>query len=220
MKRTAIILAGVATLGVLAYVGSRLHAQPENGLRQTNATAPVAARPKVAVINLAQAIKKYQKWATFEAEYKAYFKRWEKVFEEKKAEGLKVKAELDKLPAGDPGREGYEKKLKELERAMEDLGQQAKKDLSTYQGEQAVHIYKEVEAAVATYARSNDIEIVMQYSDAVAPADLYSPMNIQRKLQIPACMPMYIAGGVDITDVVANMLNTRLGATAPTGGHQ
>ncbi len=215
MKRTAIILAGVATLGVLAYIGSRLQADPGNGLQQANATAPTAARPKVAVINLALAIKKYQKWATFEAEYKQYYKRWEELFEKKKAEGVKIKADMDKLPAGDSGREAYEKKLKELERAITDMGEDAKKALSKYQGEQAVQIYKEVEAAVAAYARNNDIEVVLQYSDAVAPAELYHPVNIQRKLQ-GACMPMYMAGGVDITDVVASMLNTRLAGGAPT----
>ena len=60
------------------------------------------------------------------------------------------------------------------------------------------------------FARSNDIDMVMHFSDAIAPADIYHPLNIQRKLQSQGCMPMYMQDGMDITIRVTEMLNSRL----------
>jgi hypothetical protein len=62
--------------------------------------------------------------------------------------------------------------------------------------------------------------MVMHYNDAVVPADLYNSVNIERKLQTGACMPMYLAPGMNITDTISAMLNQRLGpapAPAPAG---
>jgi hypothetical protein len=63
--------------------------------------------------------------------------------------------------------------------------------------------------------------MVMHFNDAVASVDLYQPGNVQRKLQTGACMPMYVAPGMDITNTISAMLNQRLGAApAPAPGTQ
>ena len=70
MKRTVAIIAGVVSMGVLAYVGSRLWAQP--------AGQPVApAQTKIAVVNVSKAIKDYDKWKAYREEIRAVAKQYE-----------------------------------------------------------------------------------------------------------------------------------------------
>ena len=223
MKRTVIILTGLATLAATAYVGSQLRAQnqPQSAGRVQQAVATAAAAPlrtRIAVINLQSVIKQYAKWGTFEQTYKDLYGRYNNEFERKKATGVNLKTQLDQAK-DDQAREKIQQQLRALDRDVQDLGEDAKKQLGKLRDEQAVQIYREVEQAVLAYARSYDIEMVLHYSDAVAQADLYQPANVERKIQTLACMPMYMAPGMDITNAVATMLNQRLGATgAPAPG--
>jgi Skp family chaperone for outer membrane proteins len=226
VKKTVISLTAIAALGVTAYVGSRLQAQnqpPNSGqVQQAAATAPTKPlQTHIAIINLQQVIKKYRKWTDFEQSYKGAYGQFNAEYERKKASALEIKSQLDKA-TDDTVRDKLQNQLKTLEREVQDLGERAKKELGKMRDEQAVQIYREVEEAVQVFARAYDIEMVLHYNDAVAPADLYNPMNIQRKLQTGACMPMYFDQRMDITEMVAQMLNQRLGAvpasaTAPSG---
>jgi len=218
VKKTAIGLTALATLGLTTYLGSHLRAQnqqPHAGqVQQTLATAPAAPlRTRIAVINLQQVIKQYQKWANFETSYKNLYGQYNAEFERKKAVGMDLKTQLDKA-ADDPTREKIQLQIKDLERKVQDLGEDAKKQLGKMRDDQAQQIYLEVEQAVQAYARANDIEMVLHFNDAVAQADYYHPLNVQRKLQTGACMPMYVAPGMDITNTISAMLNQRLGATS------
>jgi Skp family chaperone for outer membrane proteins len=224
VKSTAIVLTGVVSLGLIVYAAAQLRAQTQqqyNGaqynnsqynagqVQQATATAPMAPRTKIAVVNLQSVIKQYQKWRDFENGYKSLYDQYNTAFEKKKAQGLELKTQAEKA---DPSqRDDLEQRFKAIEREMQDMGEQAKKQLSRMRDEQAVQIYSEVETAVQAYARANDIEMVMHYNDAIVPADMHNPINIQRKLQTGACMPMYVAPGMDITNTIAQMLNQKLG---------
>jgi Skp family chaperone for outer membrane proteins len=227
VKRTVIIVTAVATLGATAYLGSQLRAQNQQQnpgqVQQTTATAPAAPlKTRIAIINLQQVIKQYQKWTNFEKNYKEAYQYYNAEFEKTKAQGVNLKSQLDKT-TDDAAKEKIQQELKALERHVQDLGEAAKKQLSKMRDEQAVQIYREVEEAVRYYARANDIEMVLHYNDAIVPADLYNSVNVERKLQTGACMPMYYAPGLNITDTIAMMLNQRLSTTAapaaPSGQH-
>jgi Skp family chaperone for outer membrane proteins len=228
VKKTVICLTALATLGVTAYVGSQLRAQNQpqyaGHLQQTTATAPAPTlRTRIAVVNLQQVIKQYRKWNDFEESYKKAYGYYNAEYERKKALALDYKNQLDKA-TDEALRDKLQKQLKDLEREVQDLGETAKKQLSKMRDDAAVQIYREVEQAVDAFARANDIEMVLHFNDAVVAADLYHPANIQRKLQTGACMPMYTAPGMNITDTIALMLNQRLGpaptpAAAPSGQH-
>jgi Skp family chaperone for outer membrane proteins len=224
VKKKIIGLTVLATLAVTGYVSNQLRAQnqqPYSGrVQQTVATStPAPLRTRVAVINLQQVIKQYRKWSDFEETYKKAYGAYQADFERKKAQGLELKNQMEKT-ADEAAKERFQNQLKELDRQVQDLGETAKKYLSKMRDEQAVQIYHEVEQAVEAYARANDIEMVMHFNDAVAQVDLYHPSNIQRKLQTGACMPMYVAPGMNITDTISAMLNQRLGATAAPAGTQ
>jgi Skp family chaperone for outer membrane proteins len=217
VKKTAISLTALATLGLTAYLGSQLRAQnqqPYAGqVQQTVATTQAAPlRTRIAIINLQQVIKQYRKWSDFEQSYKNLYGQYNAEFERKKAVGMDLKNQLEKA-VDDATREKVQQQIKDLERDVQDMGERAKKQLGKMRDDQAQQIYAEVEQAVQAYARANDIEMVMHFNDAVAPADYYHPLNVQRKLQTGACMPMYYAPGLNITDTISAMLNQRLGAT-------
>lgn len=224
MKKTAIGLTALATVGFSCYLGSSLHAQNQpprvSQVQQTVATAPAAPlRTRIAVINLQQVIKQYQKWTNFENSYKSLYSQYNAEFDRKKALGMDLKNQLDKA-TDEATKEKITQQIKELERQVQDLGEDAKKKLGKMRDDQAQQIYLEVEQAVQAYARANDIEMVMHFNDAVTQADYYHPLNIQRKLQTGACMPMYLAPGMDITNTIAAMLNQRLGVTSGTPAGQ
>jgi Skp family chaperone for outer membrane proteins len=219
VKKMVISLTALATLGVTAYVGSQLRAQNQpqysGRVQQTTATVPAPTlRTRIALVNLQQVIKQYRKWNDFEETYKKAYAYYQTEYERKKAAGIDFKNQLDKT-TDEPTRDKLTKQLKDLERDVQDLGETAKKQLSKMRDDAAVQIYHEVEQAVEAYARANDIELVLHFNDAVAPADLYNPRNIERKLQTSGCLPMYTTPGMNITDTIALMLNNRL-APAPT----
>ena len=199
MKRTVTLLAGIAVLGVLGYVSSRLWAQ-----------APGApARVSVALINLPQTLNLYEKFKQYQTEFKS---KMDKAF----AEDDKLKTEIvkyqnyandAKLSAKD--RENAEAWVTALKRKREDLSLQIKKDFGNKSAEQFVSMYKEVEDQVKLYAKTNGFQVVLHYSDHSDKneAEKYTPDALQRKLANGACMPLYVQDGVDITNTIASILN-------------
>jgi hypothetical protein len=64
-------------------------------------------------------------------------------------------------------------------------------------------------------------DLVLHYNDATTSQEYWSAMNIARKLQAGACMPLHYGPGVEITNEVVNALNTAFSRSAPgaaTGG--
>src|SRR5262249_29102370 len=172
---------------------------------------PPAAQPpktRIALVNLPHVIKSYQKYQTFEREWQETYKTFDKQYESKRVLLQQWQAEAQKTPEG-PNRRKPEAQGRLLQREMQDMGEDAKKQLGKKRDDQAVIIYKEIEEAVQVYARARDIDLVLHFNDNIVPADMYNPMNVQRKLQLGACFPMYHAPGMDITEYVIQMLNQR-----------
>jgi len=216
VHRKLFALAGIAALGLAAYVGSRLHAQPQyNQVQQTNALSPAGAtRTNIGVINLQAVIKNYQKWIYFENAYKNGYKHYNDQFEAIRTQALPLKQQLDKLPEGSPDRENIQEQLKRYERQIQDLSEQAKKQLGKYRDDQVVAIYREVKDAVAACAAARHIDVVLHFNEPMAPAELYHPEVIKVKMANPSCVPLYVAPEVDLTATVTEMLNRRLGGNA------
>jgi Skp family chaperone for outer membrane proteins len=199
VKRTISVLAGIAVLGVLGYLSSRLWAQ-----------APGAApRVSVALINLPQTLNLYEKFKQYQTEFKS---KMDKAF----AEDDKLKTDIAKYQVilGDQkysakDRENADAWITKLKRDREDLANRIKKDFGNKSAEQFVAMYKEVEDAVKAFAKPNGFTVVLQYSDHSDKneAEKYSPDALQRKLANGACMPLYVQDGVDITNNIAAILN-------------
>ncbi len=218
MKRTVITLAGVATLGIAAYVGSYLRADPPAGVSPASATAPAAPlRTRVAVVNLNQVIKTYEKFKQFDENLKKYFEDRKVEFERKKAPLLDLKNKVAQPGLDEKTREQYQQQIRALERELQDFEEAVKKAVTKYEADNLVQLYGEINDAVERYARAYDIEMVLQYNDMLTKADREHPANVQRKMQMMGFLPMYVASGMDITDAIVSNLNQRLKmTTSPT----
>jgi Skp family chaperone for outer membrane proteins len=215
VKRTVVILAGVSALCMVAYLGSRLAAEPPAGTPAKSGAAAVTPQPqsKVAVLNLSYVIKNYKKWTTFQTEYKAKLEAYD-------GELKKLKGQLDlkqqNLPKVDPGqKEQMEREMRDIQRAMQDKTEDGKKALAEMEAKQFSTIYKDVQDMTTRYAKSRNIEIVMHYNDGTTEAEVNNPMNIGRKMGQGACFPLYTAPGIDISQDVLAYLNQAV-ASEPT----
>jgi Skp family chaperone for outer membrane proteins len=212
------MVVGLATVGVALYVGSRLMAQ--NAGAPNYAARPASATPKtrVALLNLKYVVMNYGKWKQFTDQLKVDYKRYEDQVQAMNARMEQLKKNM--TAATDQGqKDQIEKEAKGLQRQMQDLAEEAKNTLGKKESEELVIIYKEIAAAVASFAQANDIDLVMHYNDATTDLEMNSPQNIQRKMVTGPCTPLYYRPGeIDISQVVLQMLNQRYqgaGAAAP-----
>ena len=157
----------------------------------------------------------HDRWKAFEEEYKQSYKAYDVQFEQYKNKALTLKAEMDKLPRGDPKADQITAEARNVDRKAQDLGEEAKKVLGKKNDEMTVVIYREIREAVQAYARANAIDLVMHYNDGILPADVDNPQNVQRKLQAGPLIPIYAVEGLDITDTIVFMLNQRATSKGP-----
>lgn len=204
MKRKLTVLMGLLSLATAIGVTSLGRAQ--------NPAAPgggTSTQTRIALINLAQVFKGYVKVTNFANENKGMLQPYQD-----KAKGIQLQIEahtkeLEKKDLAESKRIEYEKNLKAYQRQLEDLGNDAKLVFSKKNEEQMLIVYKEVMDIAQRYAQAHGYELVMHYNDVPPNSpDFYSGGNVARKIQAGACIPMYIAPGLDITQGVIDTLNS------------
>jgi Skp family chaperone for outer membrane proteins len=214
VKRTITILAAVATLGVGFYVGSHVWAQQTNPQQSRPQVPPLQTR--VAVINVAQVIKNYNKFKMYQDELKRLVKPLNEQVEKLKADAAAKRAQAAKPETTAQQRELLERDVKTLERQIQDLVDEANKNFSKKSMDQLQTIYRDVQNAATVYARANGFEMVLQYNDGADPTEQYGPASLQQKLSNQACFPLYKDDRMDLTGVVTEMLNRQYTSTPAT----
>ena len=187
MKRTVAIVAGVVTLGLALYVGSRLTAQ-------TGAPADAGRRHRPCACA----------WSTCSTSSKTT-NAWTRSGPKTRScsSSTMRSSSCSRTPMDgrtkqlqDPQfadkREALEKEVKRLQREIQEKTEDARVALDKKQGETIVLVYRELDEAVRTYARQSNLELVLHYNDAVLESDKNSATNIARKMTAGACMPMYM----------------------------
>jgi Skp family chaperone for outer membrane proteins len=214
VKRTVLLAEGILALGVMLYIG-RLEAQP--GGTPAPAAAPTP-RTRIALLNLTYVIKHYEKFTHFQEEMKQAFKPFADKDRKLKAEAESLTKEIQALPASQEAeREEKTKRLKVVQRDLQDNSETAKSYLGKKTDEQMKILYFDIMDAASRHARAHDFELVLHYNDAIEKVDFFSSQNISRKLQAGALMPLYAVGGLDISKEVVESLNYALRSQVPTG---
>jgi Skp family chaperone for outer membrane proteins len=171
---------------------------------------PPAPRTRIALINLAQVIKQYEKIAVFQAEVKELLEPFQG-----KAKGIQKQIEvhtkeLQQTDLQPDKRMQLEKNLRNFQRQLEDLNAEAKAFWAKKNDEQMLIFYKEVMDAAQRYARAHDFDLVMHYNDATPEMPEYwHPSNVSRKIQAGACVVMDVAPGMEITKEIVAALNDK-----------
>jgi Skp family chaperone for outer membrane proteins len=217
MKKKLVVLGGLTALGVAAYLGTQLWAQPP-------AAAPAPASPKIGMINLAAVLKGYNKFKVYNDEIEKI-----RLDYQKKEDDLKklIKQWTDfgnSEKATQADREKAEETIKTCQRRIEDNLGEYKKVRGKKSDDQMVQMYREIEEAVKIFAGPNGFHMILHYSEPLTEVDKYSATNIQRKLVGPGSSggvcPMYFVGSMDVSEDVVRTLNSRFPASAatPVGG--
>jgi Skp family chaperone for outer membrane proteins len=213
-KRTVGILAAVAALGVVVYLGTRLWAQPVQLPAPPGGAA--APRTRVCLINLSQVVQKYQKYLNYQNSVKAERDEAQRQLEAQRKQLAAWAAEHDQPQTPAARKEQLAHDIKASERQLKDYTDEYNEKHAKAELDLMVAIYKDIQDLLKRYAVARDIDLILQYNDMITPADFYNPTIFRSKLMNQALMPMVMASGIDITDEVARLLNQQF---APNGAH-
>jgi Skp family chaperone for outer membrane proteins len=177
--------------------------------RQKPAGAP-RRHTRLAILNLKYVVMNYGKWKDFTDRLKSSYQTYEQKAQALNGQMEAMKKQLQ-AATDQETREKLAQDGKNIERQMQDLSDQAKRTLAKDEQEEMVIVYKEVAAAVASYAEAHDIDLVMQYNDGINDAEMNSANNIGRKMMTGPCTPLYYRErGMDISQDILEILNSRL----------
>jgi hypothetical protein len=91
---------------------------------------------------------------------------------------------------------------------MQDEADEAKSVLGKMSDDKMVEVFKKVQSTTIRYAQGHGFDLVLHYNDALPnEPEYYSPMNVARKIQAGACMPMHWTQGMDISHDVLQTMN-------------
>lgn len=200
MKKTILVL-GLATV-MLGCLTGRLQAQ-QPGTR-------------VAIVNVGLVFSKYEKAMFYKAELETTLKPYKEKGEKIAAEMKKYGEPLKEKRVTDPKlKDQYEQYLLKLKRDMEDIDREARNLIGKKQEDQIITLYKEVIGAIQTFATAHGYHLVLGYGQQIE-GDPYSFANINRIMQgmdLGSTTPLFLVGGVDISQAVVDSLNVRYRGT-------
>jgi Skp family chaperone for outer membrane proteins len=207
VKRTILLVAGLAALAAAAYFGNQLRAQqgPAAG------AAPTASGgTRIAIVNIGTVFAKYEKAKAIKDEMQTTLKPYKDKADKWRAEMIQYQEFITKKQFDKYKEEDLQKAILERKRAMEDLDRELRPVIGKKQEEQLVQLWKEVNQHITRYGSSQGFHIVMGYGDPVDPKELDTFPNINRKMQgmdLGGVCPLYVANGLDITNDVVLSLN-------------
>jgi Skp family chaperone for outer membrane proteins len=161
----------------------------------------------VGTLNLTYVVKNYDKFKAFQEELKKAVEPYQTRDTALKNQGESLAKEAQKPGTTAEKRDQIEQQLKALQRQVEDNKNDAPKTLVKKQEDQLRILYMDVRRVVERYAQAHGFDMVLHYNDAVTEQDYWSAANIARKMQAGALVPMYMAGGLDISANVVSTLN-------------
>jgi len=202
VKRVYVYLSALVGLGGAIFLAGAGRAQQPGA----PAAAPPAGRPSVAVFNMAAVMRDYGK---------AKYQVWELNEERKKmsgdlvqwrAEYVKNQQSMTQTP--DPQlKEGFGKKMLELQRLIEDKDRDINKVLNEKASSIISGLYDDIKLVVDKTAEMNGYHLVLAYPDAVTADEQKNPYLKELKLKPPACQPFFVHRQVDLTGIVVQTLN-------------
>src|SRR5262249_52389498 len=154
-KRTVIAAAGAVALGVAIHVSTLL---AQTGTTGTTSTA-AQPRSRIALLNLSHVIKQYHKFTTYQEELKKEVAPFQARDAKFKQDGEALAKEAQAQTTTADKRDQIEKKLKELQRQIEDNKNDAQKQLIKKQEEQLKTLYADVYNVVQRVAQAHGYEM-------------------------------------------------------------
>src|SRR5262249_9695103 len=130
------------------------------------------------------------------------------------AELVKLTKEYQDATTPAERKEKLESEIRQRDIQFKASQEDSRRQIAKLTGEHMVQIYKEIEEAVKAFAQANDIEFVLDDTDAAKEEseNYYNMNNVTRKMQSGALMPMHWDPRMDISGAIVQMLNSRVAA--------
>lgn len=221
VKKSILMLAGVAAFAVGAYFTTHLFAQ-----QPPAAPTTPQAGTKIACVNVGQVFNNYVRAKAFKEELEktvAPFKdRGKKLLDD-----IKNMQDAAQKPGFDPKyRDSYELQIRKNKRELEDMQLEIQKLIGKRQEDNMMTLWKEINMGIKAVSESAGYQIVLAYGDPIEKEMQLVP-NVSRKMQAMdsgAIIPIYVHGSADISDWVTRTLNRwvedaqKTSGVQPTGG--
>ncbi|MBX7105713.1 MAG: OmpH family outer membrane protein [Gemmataceae bacterium] len=214
MNKSIAALAGAVAIGA---VGLQALAQPGKAPATNPGAAPAmtgVVPTRTAVLNINKVLKNFNKAQQLNNIISTRVNGYGQQITQMRDELGKLQAEVAKAVTQEQ-KDQLQKRAVEIDRKMQDLDAEARKDISAQQGTIAVGIYKDIEGVIQRVAAANGFDLVMSYPDATTDAEMYTQPNVVRKLASQAAIPLYYKAHIDITDAVVQTLNATFPVAAP-----
>jgi Skp family chaperone for outer membrane proteins len=198
------VVLGFAGMLLLAYEAGAQG--PGGGGGTPPAPTATAARPTIAVFNMAAVMRDYGK-AQYEVyqlnkqrtELSADLNKWRAEYQQKHNE-MQVQ-QVPKL------KEELSRELFQLAQKIEAKDREVSEALNKKATTIISQLYDDIKLVVDRTAELNGYHIVFAYPDAVGAEEMNNPVIKELKLKPPAAQPFYVAKQVDVTGVVVQTLN-------------
>jgi len=166
-----------------------------------------AARPTIAVFNMAAVMRDYGKAKYQVAMLNKKRNDMTKDLMAWRAQYIKLQQETQDPKVLVNEREEKAKQMVGLARQIEDKDREVNKVLNEDATKIISSLYDDIKTVVDKTAEMNGYHIVFAYPDAVTAEEANSPMVKELKLKPPAASPFFVAKHVDLTGVVIQTLN-------------
>lgn len=106
--------------------------------------------------------------------------------------------------------EEYREKILEERRRLNEINRELSSELGKRQEENMIAIWKEVQEAIKTYARQNEIDLVFGYGEPTEKEMLNQFPNVNRKMEamdLGGAAPLFVSSRVDISQPIVELLN-------------
>ncbi len=214
MKKMLMLLTGFAVLATGGY-SSYLFAQG-------GAAAPQVQGTKVAVVNIGLVFNKYQRAQAMKAEL-------EDALRKPKADAKKLMDEMEgwAKEVREKDLRGKEKEIREdaIHRnkvKLDEMNRDITRLLGKKSEDNLVTLWKEVNMGIEAVSKHLGFQVVLGYGDPMEKELLHLFPNVNRKMQAMdagSTVPLYVHASVDLSDAVANTLNSWLKQPVqPAGG--
>lgn len=195
----------VMALFALATSASRLVGVPAEKVPERQAAS------RVAVVNVGNVFSKYEKVTRFKREFENEIKPIRELEEKLKNELAELKTALEAKDLAEQRRVEINEKMNLGKQKLEKVSQDYKQKISKKTEQQLAALYREVNEAAASCAKTQGFSLVLGYGEPL-DGDLFSFVNVTRKMQCldaGGVCPLYIDERLDLTPDVIELLNRR-----------
>lgn len=208
MKKSILIVAGVAIMIAGVYYNNQhLTAQPPAG----GGAAPAQPGTRVAVVNIGLVFNKYVRAQAFKKELEDSVSPF-KAKGKKLSDDMKDWYEASLKPGIDPKlKDQYEAGVRNNKRQLEDMQLEISKLIGKKQEDNLVTLWKEVKQGIEAVGKAYGFQVVLGYGDPMEKEVLDLFPNVNRKMTAMdqgSIVPLYIHGSVDLSQAVADTLNS------------